>query len=301
LNTFEFAHPYYFIQYILQAIQKSTEQVLSDKSWLEAPEEVVLKVLQTEALHITESVLFLYLVKWGRAQVEDDDIGVRAKIDDFFKHIKFCTMECAEFSNLCCQPIPLTLEEKYKIFLSITQRNPEFLPDGFSKITKPRCIEGEATYWWNIFDSTKVSVNSQTEPVVLTFAINSTCYFTGLRLRSLSDINAGKQVELTCDVYSSENPSLCLTSATFCGIVQAISSEGAGLEFPWPVLMRPGIFFTVKVTYKHTKKRRTVVFENSVDYTWEDSDPIEELTVRFANNIESITDISGLCMSRRLV
>jgi BTB And C-terminal Kelch len=286
---------------ILQVIQKSTEQVLSDKSWLEAPEEVVLKVLQTEALHITESVLFSYLVKWGRAQVEDEEIGVRAKIDDFLKNIKFCTMECTEFSNLCCQPIPLTLEEKYKIFLGITQRNPEFLPEGFSKTTKPRCIEGKGTYWWNVFESGKVSVNSRTEPVVLTFSINSTCYFNGLCLRSLSDINAGKQVELTCDVYSSENPSLCLTSATFCGIVQADGIGDEDLDFPWPVLMRPGIFFTVKVTYKHTKKRRTFVFENSADYTWEDSDPIEELTVRFANNIESITDISGLCMSRRLV
>jgi hypothetical protein len=97
-----------FCCFILQVIQKSTEQVLSDKSWLEAPEEVVLKVLQMEAMHITESVLFLYLVKWGRAQVEDEEIGVRSKIDNFLKFINFCTMECSEFSKLCCQPIPLT-------------------------------------------------------------------------------------------------------------------------------------------------------------------------------------------------
>jgi hypothetical protein len=165
----------------------------------------------------------------------------------------------------------------------------------------PRCILEINFFSLKLLKSGKVTVNFLTEPVVLTFSIATICYLTGLSLHSLSDINAGKQVELTCDVYSSENPSLCLTSATFCGIVQADGRGDEDLDFPWPVLMRPGIFFTVKVTYKHTKKRRTVVFENSDDYTWEDSDPIEELTVRFASNIESITDISGLCMSRRLV
>ena len=159
-------------------IQKSTEQVLADKSWLEAPEEVVLKVLQMEAMHITESVLFLYLVKWGRAQVEDEEIGVRAKIDNCLKFIHFCTMECAEFSKLCCQSLPLTAEEKCKIFLSITQRNPEFLPEEFSKRTMPRCILEIHFFPLKPLKSGKVTVNFLTEPVVLTFSIDTTCYLT---------------------------------------------------------------------------------------------------------------------------
>jgi hypothetical protein len=114
-----------------QVIEKSTEKVLSDKSWLEAPEEVVLKVLQIKTMQMTEAKLFASLVKWGQAQVKDE-ADVRAKIDKCLKLIQFCTMDCVEFSTLCCNAIiPLTSEEKHKIFLCISQKNYKFLPDGF--------------------------------------------------------------------------------------------------------------------------------------------------------------------------
>jgi hypothetical protein len=133
----------------------------------------------------------------------------------------------------------------------------------------------------------------------LDFSIDTVCYLTGLSLHSLTDINAGEQVELTCDVNSSENPSLCLTSATFSGSVQ-VGSENGGLEFPWPVLMRPGIFFTTKVTYKHITKRPTAVFNNSNKFTWDDSQPKEKFTVSFVG-IKNIIDICGLAVARKIV
>jgi hypothetical protein len=68
---------------MLQVVRISTRKVLSHISWIEAPEEVVLKVLRLQKMAITEQLLFARLVKWGRAQATNptNEEEVRAKID----------------------------------------------------------------------------------------------------------------------------------------------------------------------------------------------------------------------------
>jgi hypothetical protein len=285
---------------MLQVIEKSTVAVMSDHSWLETTEEVVLRILQMETMNMTESVLFINLVKWGRAQV-DNEADVRAKIDNCLKLIHFCTMECAEFSTLCCKPIPLTAEEKCNIFLSITQRNSKYLPDGFSIFKMARCIQDTLyPYHWEDFKITNINLDSQTEPSILTFTVEPICYLTGVSVFSLTEINVGKQLELDCKVYNSENPTLCLTSATFCGFVETCDISGE-LKFCWPVLMKPGTSYTVKITYRHKTKIPSVVFYNPKSYTWDASNPVNKTTIMFNDKVKRVVDISGLMVGKNIV
>lgn len=253
-----------------------------------------------DSMQINEATLFEYLLKWGLAQVKDK-AELRAKIDKCIKLIRFCTMDSTDFSTKCCKSIALNVEEKYKIFLCLTQKNAKFLPEGFSKEKTARCQGLSYLYSWKTLKTSIVTVNNEMEPVILNFSIESTSCpnLTGLILHSLTDINAGEEVDLTCEVYSSEHPSLCLTSATFGRIIPAKNS--GELYFPWPVLMRPGIPFTVKLTYKHTNKLSTVAFFNAKTYTWCNDNPNEKVTVMFAGNIKRIVDICGLILAKKVM
>jgi hypothetical protein len=291
---------------VLQVIKFSAKLVLYEKSWLEAPEEVVLKVLQLSSMSIREHFLFSSLVKWGRAQVKNE-AEVRAKIDKGLKLIRFCAMDYAEFSQLCCKPIPLTAEEKYKIFLSITQNSSEHLPNGFTNVKNPRCIGKSSIFDWKSVEHTFTSKGKfQTKPVSLTVTvIGSLRYLTGLVLHSLMDSNIGNQVHLTCAVYSLENPILSIVSATFNDIVTEDTS--GELHFPWPVLMKKGISYRIELTYQdisnlpHTYDYQ---IENK-SYSWQDeSDPKKKVTVLFAlgkPGKKRIIDICGLIMAKKIV
>lgn len=239
---------------------------MSDKSWLEASGEVVLKVLQMEQMKISEALLFENLLNWGCAQVKEGE-NLRAKIDSCLKLIRFCTMDYTEFSGLCYRPLPLTAKEKYKIFFSITQKSSKLLPEGFSKVKKPRCM-GEVLYydWISKRSDDYISVDNQIEPVSLTVTVEPEHYLTGLMLDSLTDINVGELVHLTCNVYSSEYPSLCIVSVTFNEIVP--EDKDGQLDFPQPVLMKRGISYTIKVTYKHTAERQSASFLTGTSHSW---------------------------------
>jgi hypothetical protein len=292
---------------MLQVIKTSTTKILLHKSWLEAPEEVVLMVLRIQSMRISEPLLFAQLLNWGRAQVKDE-ADVRAKINKGLKLIHFCAMDYTEFSRLCRKPVPLTADEMCKIFLSITQKNSKFLPEGFSKVKTPRCLGRTLLYDWRSLESDDSTiVNSLTDPVVLNVAVETQYYLIGILLHSLTNINAGELVHLTCGIYSSEYPTLRITTATFNGIVHAEESDG-DLDFPQPVLMKKGIWYKIKVSYKHTSDRPAAVFLTDQSYTWKHSDPNnvegKETTVIFALNGESTAptiDIRGLSMAKNLV
>jgi hypothetical protein len=286
---------------VFQIIKVSAKNILSGKLWLQAPEGVVLKILQLPSMPITEKFLFSSLLNWGRAQVKDK-LEVRAKIENCLKHIRFCSMDYAEFSNLCCVPIPLTAEEKYKIFLSITQKNSKHLPEGFSTVKKPRCIEEESTsYDWISLKSSLCTNNDLlTKPVIVNVTVKPLRYLTGLLIFSLTGVNAGDTVHLSCAVYSSEHPKICIASATFNDVVPK-GSRGE-LYFDWPVLMKMGISYRIELNYIDMP-RLPYTYEylsKSTSYSWYESDPKEKVTVLFALNkpVKPITDICGLIMAK---
>jgi hypothetical protein len=284
---------------VLQIIKVSAKNIVSGKSWLQAPEGVVLKILHLPSMPITERFLFTSLVNWGRAQVKDT-MEVRTKIENCLKLIRFCSMDCAEFSHLCSKPIPLTAEEKYKIFLSITQKNSKYLPEGFSKVKKPRCIEEESTlYDWSSLNYTFSARDDLKKTVIVTVIVEPVRYLTGLRLFSLTAINAGDPVHLTCAVYSSEHPKICIVSATFNDVVTE-DSRGE-LYFDWPVLMKKGISYRIELNYKDMPFTCEYLSKNT-SYSWYESDPKEKVTVFFALNkpVQPITDICGLIMAKRM-
>ena len=282
----------------MQVIKSSIKEVMATKSWFEAPEEVVLKILQIDTMEISEPLLFENLVKWGRAQVEDE-ADVRAKIDKCLKLVRFCSMSCAEFSNLCFKPNPLTAEEKYKIFLSITQNNTSLLPKRFSNSKKPR-LQRIAVQWIKV-NFFKCDVDRQTVPSVLTLKVEPLHYLLGVFLYSLTDINAGELVYLICDVYSSEDLNLCIESANFRGIVQA---NGNGeLLFDRPVLMKKGFSYKFEVTYKHSTKIQTAAFQKEASGPWVWK--VQAVSVIINPNKAvpvdpPIVDISGLILAKNI-
>lgn len=289
---------------MLQVIKTCTKEVMSDNSWLEAPEKVVLEIFELRDMQISEALLFVNLLNWGRAQVKNE-ADLRAKIDSCLKLIRFCTMDNSEFSGLCCKPIPLTTEEKYKIFLSISQQSAQHLPEGFSEEIWPRCIEESLIYdWMHLKSNENLAVDNQTAPFFMTVAVHPEHYLTGLKLHSLSNINAGEMVHLTCDVYSSEYPSLYIASATFREIVQA--NRIGEVVFDRPVLMKQGISYAIKLTYEQSNSVLTSVFPTDRTYSWskesdEDNDDKDAIVV-FALDDEPlapILDICGLVLAKK--
>lgn len=290
-----------------QVIENSTQRVMSDKSWLEAPEEVVLKVLQMESMQITEASLFSNLVKWGRAQVQQEE-KLRLKIKKCLKLIRFCTMDAAEFSSLCCEPIPLSEREKYKILLSINQKSPDHLPESFCTSEIPRCMGQRSLYSWMDLKSRDCFLDGQSKPCNLTVAVDQERFLTAVKLFCLTSVNAGHQMHLTCDVYSCEHPDLCIASATFDSFVQ---KDAIGeLSLAHPVLMKRGIFYIIKVTYKLETKRSTMIFKTKRAHSVFSSVPLENMysrdkvTIMFAIHdelIAPVNDICGLVLAKNLV
>ena len=272
---------------------------MADKSWVEAPEEVIVKVLGLDTLEISEPSLFVNLLKWGYAQVEDV-ADVRAKIDKCLKLIRFMAMDFTEFSSMCCRPIPLTTEEKYKIFLSISQQNVKHLPEGFSGEIWPRCMGEIFDYnWKSLIEEDEILIDKSSEPFVLNVAVEPEQYLTGIELHSLTDINAGELVHVTCGIYSSEYPKLCITTATFNGTV--LPGNDGELVFPRPVLMKKGIVYSMELTYKHSVSRLTAEFSPGRTYAWSDYDGDGAMVV-FAFDDEPVTpilDVCGLLMAQK--
>lgn len=272
---------------------------MSSKTWLEASENVVLTVMQIQSMKMVEPLIFSKLVDWGRAQVKQEE-DVRSKINNCLKFIRFGAMSCAAFSNLCCKPIALTAEERYKIFMSITQNDTSLLPEGFSKLRNPRCLAGSYVYNWDSFKSSDFIIETKA-PYTLTVAIEPTCYLTGIRLNSLTDVFAKQEVELKCEVFSPDNPHICIVTLTWKGKVK----EGASgdVRFPWPVMLRNGITYTIKVSYKQAVSAPTTAYHNKKSFSW--SSPLssiskEMVTVHFVNNTQRIVDIRGLLLAKNM-
>lgn len=348
-----------------KVIKKSTQEVMFDESWFKASEEVVLKVLQMPSMKMPESRLFVNLINWGRAQVDagaaakffssgkrihaidfaefsnlwsssiplspeekfkiyvcitqkspellpmcinlvnwehvqlGDEADVRAKIENCLNHIRFCAMDSVEFANLCSMPIPLSAEEKYKIN---RQKNSEILPEGFSQSKMIRCIGESISHEWKSLKITNCTLHDLTEPVILTLGVEPLCYLTGVVLYSLTDVNAGKQVHLTCEVFNLDNPFVCIASATFN---DCVDKGGCGdLDFPHPVLMKQGSSFNIKVTYSCLGKQlMTAVFQTQRSHSWDTSVPRKKVTVLFELGDELVkptVDICGLSLAQNL-
>jgi hypothetical protein len=280
-------------------IENSTLKLLSSKSWLEASEEVVLKVLGMTSLHVTETTLFNYFVEWGRAGATDD-AEARAKIDSGLKLIRFCTMSWTSFSTLCCQPLPLSKEEQLKILLCITQRNAIFLPEGFSISKWPRCIPNRHTYMWNKCNATKCTVDHQTAPFTLKVTMDTPRYLVGLKLTSLTGINVGQKVQLTCEVFNPEQTSVPMASAAFNNTVE--ENLTGILYMSWPVLMHPGITYSIKLSYQHPTERPTSMYAiTEGSFCWHRSDKDKRCSVNVECDNDSIVDICGFILGKEVV
>ncbi|XP_059481788.1 BTB/POZ domain-containing protein 6-like [Neocloeon triangulifer] len=131
---------------LLSIIALNASKVLKSAAWLKTSLSTILDILQLECLEVeSETELFKALFAWGAADgVTGDNItdvdAIRAKTHDALKCIRFMTMKCEEFAELCtldCAQL-MTDNERFKVLLSINLADGSRLPQDFSKDRKCR-------------------------------------------------------------------------------------------------------------------------------------------------------------------
>jgi hypothetical protein len=99
-------------------------------------------VLGLDDLSVSESDLLKAIVRWGIAKFpkkEGEHVctgsELREVIDPFIKLIRFMSMECKEFAELCISPNLLNVlsaDEQRLIFLSLVLKNHKYMPVNFN-------------------------------------------------------------------------------------------------------------------------------------------------------------------------
>jgi hypothetical protein len=260
---------------------------LNDASWLEAPAEVVMRVLQSYKLRIKEKALFDLLIKWGEFRSASRIQDMRRLV----KHIRFCTMSTDEFTNSCLNSNnPLSFEQKFHILHSITQRRSKLLPDGFTHSRLPRNVLQTMPIDWSEYVAISTVVNDQTEPTVFSFAVNkSDLYLFGFLLSSAGQI--GREISLSISVQSPESldRSLCRSN-----LKSTVTDVNNCVYLNWPLLMIKNVFYTVKVVYNHPRQVPSHIYYPKKQFWNLNYDaPI----ITFGNVQNPIVDVFGLCVA----
>ncbi|CAB3369945.1 Hypothetical predicted protein [Cloeon dipterum] len=112
-------------KFYLQRIMSETSEVLSSPTWLKATPSTVLEIYEKPSLAVvSEKDLFEALIKWGTAHSETTGSELRSTIDSALKQIRFLTMFCPDFAELCAEKANVfSAEEKFKIMLSLELGN----------------------------------------------------------------------------------------------------------------------------------------------------------------------------------
>jgi hypothetical protein len=93
-------------------------------------------------------------------------------------------------------------------------------------------------------------------------------------------------------------------SGTFNGTVPA--GNNGELRFAWPVLMKQGISYKIKLIYDEDMVKlplASVYHMENTSYSWNEADPKEKVTAFFtlAKPVKPIVDICGLILAKKTV
>ncbi|XP_059487648.1 kelch-like protein 40b isoform X2 [Neocloeon triangulifer] len=239
------------LEFPLAVMEEQTKAVIGSLSWLEASKQTVIDVLQLDHLNISSELeLFDAIVKWGKAQVTNNE-QIRHLIDEPLKLIRFRNLEPSQFASLCEKNADvLTDGEKLKIFMSIDTGRDHHLPDGFSKLLIFRNLDSQPlrSNFGQQSIMSDVSLNSKSNSSVLKFQTPCEGFvLTGIQLQSLSAINIGKKLQISCSVSSALSPNRILAYADFDGKIKANTNDF--LSFSEHVLIKKDISYSVAVIY----------------------------------------------------
>ena len=126
---------------LFQKISQNTALVLNSNFWLSSTKETIQDVLRLDDLGVSETDLLKAIFRWGIAKFpkrgKNVCIGseIREVIDPFLKLIRFMSMECTEFAELCIAPNSLKVlsaDEQRLILLSLVLKNHKYMPVNFN-------------------------------------------------------------------------------------------------------------------------------------------------------------------------
>ncbi|XP_059468430.1 uncharacterized protein LOC132192469 [Neocloeon triangulifer] len=131
----------------MEMISTCIKDIFQGEDWKKASLDFVMQVMKEEDLVINDECELLEgLVQWGAANALTDENGqpsdaqVREAIEEPLKMIRFLTMENQDFINFCSvsKYDIFTVEEKWNIVISITNKSAEKLPQNFSREERQR-------------------------------------------------------------------------------------------------------------------------------------------------------------------
>jgi hypothetical protein len=126
---------------LFQKISQNTALVLNSNFWLSSTKETIQDVLRLDDLGVSETDLLKAILRWGIAKFPKKGRHVctgseiREVIDPFLKLIRFMSMECTEFAELCIAPNSLNVlsaDEQRLILLSLVLKNHKYMPVNFN-------------------------------------------------------------------------------------------------------------------------------------------------------------------------
>jgi hypothetical protein len=167
-----------------------TREALESLAWLNIrSDDTIVEFLKLECLNISEADLVRALIRWGKYQLQVQDIGnlnaqLRSKILPGLHQIRFDSLTLKEFAQLCKEEFGtlLTGDEKSSIFVPIVTDDWKMMPtDVVSSKLTPR--HGPYTFCPLLYDEIPPKIAKLRVPSLsLTFEINKDAAIVGVKL-----------------------------------------------------------------------------------------------------------------------
>jgi hypothetical protein len=149
---------------------------------LSSTKETIQDVLRLDDLDVSETDLLKAILRWGIAKFPKKGRHVctgseiREVIDPFLKLIRFMSMECTEFAELCIAPNSLNVlsaDEQRLILLSLVLENHKYMPANFNCSNVTRIIMAQSAIICStscMYDRYQQSVSTGQEKLI--FSVN---------------------------------------------------------------------------------------------------------------------------------
>ena len=172
-------------------METETREALGSLAWQKIrSDDTIVEFLKLECLNISEADLVRALIRWGKFQLQTQDIGnlnaqLRSKILPGLHQIRFDSLTLKEFAQLCKEELGtlLTGDEKSSIFVSIVTDDWKMMPTDVVSSSKLAPRHGPYTFCPLLYDEIPPKMAKLLVPSLsLPFEINKDAAIVGVKL-----------------------------------------------------------------------------------------------------------------------
>lgn len=196
-----------------------------------ATEDTVQDILQLDDLSASESELFKGISRWGIAKIQAEGKlkkrkvpELRAVVDSCIKLIRFMSMECKEFAEICTSPIVLSTDEKHQILLSLVLKDPKYMPENFNRSIITRQLTHSAIIYSTSYSYLGNGTGGHDEN--LQFSVNQSVNLLGFAIDLSDESIALTKLQSRPQHYGGELPTLKDMQITLLEAEDTVVSEG---------------------------------------------------------------------------